>query len=317
MNNHMNLKRFLFIAAIVASCMLLSGFGVKVTKTMLKIVMAVASREIKTVCYADSCEKRIAVPYVEKGTPAQVMDIYYAARAIRKDAVLIEIHGGFYVGGRRQNKRPFASVFLKEGYDVVLVEYRLNDGTLDVGDELADCAAALDYLTLHAGELGLNKDRMFLTGDSAGGHLALYMAEGSEDRTLPVHPELFVTKGVLLNCPAYDFASFANLDGFTEETLAWFIGPRYKDQQWMESMSPRTFLDRYSGPLFVSTCTKDFIRSQSLMIRSECEAKDRALDFVDIQSKKVGHVHNVKYPNRPESQTVNARMLAFMEQCLK
>lgn len=77
----MKLKRFLLIAAIVASCLLLSGFGIKVTKTMLKIVMTVASREIKTVCYADSCEKRIAVSYVEKGTPAQVMDIYYAAGA--------------------------------------------------------------------------------------------------------------------------------------------------------------------------------------------------------------------------------------------
>lgn len=313
----MNVRRFLFIVAIVVSCLLLSGFGVKVGKTMLKIVVAVSCRENKAACYADSCVKRIAVPYVEKGTRAQVMDIYYADGAIRKDAVLIDIHGGFYVGGMRQNNRLLASVFLKEGYDVVLVEYRLNDGTLDVGDELADCAAALDYLTLHAGELGLNKDRMFLTGDSAGGHLALYLAEGSEDRTLPVHPELFVTKGVLLNCPAYDYASFANSDGFTDDALAWFIGPRYQDKQWMASMSPRTYFDSYSGPLFVSTCTKDFIRSQSLRIRVECEANDRALDFVDIQSKKVGHVHNVTDPDRPESQTVNARMLAFMEQCLK
>ena len=297
--------------------MLLSGFGIKVGKTMLKIVVAISCKEIKTACYADSCEKRIGVPYVEKGDRAQVLDVYYAPSAMRKDVVLIDIHGGFYVGGMRQNSRLLASAFLKEGYDVVLVEYRLNNGTLDVEDELADCSKALDYLTTHAEELALNKDRMFLTGDSAGGHLALYLAEGSESRTLPVHPELFVAKGVLLNCPAYDYASFANSEGFTDDALAWFIGSRYKDKQWMESVSPRTFFDSYSGPLFVSTCTKDFIRSQSLMIKAECEAKGRTLDFVDIQSKKVGHVHNVTDPDRPESQTVNARMLAFMEQCLK
>lgn len=73
------------------------------------------------------------------------------------------------MGGRRENNRAFVSVFLKEGYDVVLLEYRLNDGQRDVSDEL-----------------GLDKDCMFLTGDSAGGHLALYMAEGAEDRSLPV-----------------------------------------------------------------------------------------------------------------------------------
>ncbi|MBQ2549780.1 MAG: alpha/beta hydrolase fold domain-containing protein [Bacteroidales bacterium] len=62
-------------------------------------------------------------------------------------------------------------MFLREGYDVVLLEYRVNNGITDVSDELADCAAALDYLTAHSQELNLNKDRMFLTGDSAGGPL--------------------------------------------------------------------------------------------------------------------------------------------------
>ena len=62
------MRRFLSIVAIVVSCLLLSGFGVKVGKTMLKIVVAVSCRENKAACYADSCEKRIAVPYVEKGT---------------------------------------------------------------------------------------------------------------------------------------------------------------------------------------------------------------------------------------------------------
>lgn len=311
------MKRIGILVAIVVSCLLLMGSSIKMSKTMLKIVVAVSCKEVKGTCYADSCEKRIGVPYMENGARAQVMDVYYAPGSIRKDVVLIDIHGGFYVGGMRQNSRFLASAFLKEGYDVVLVEYRLNDGTLDVEDELTDCAAALDYLAAHAGELGLNKDRMFLTGDSAGGHLALYLAEGSEDRTLPVHTERFVTKGVLLNCPAYDYPSFADPKGFSDDALAWFIGPRYKDKQWMESMSPRTYLDSYDGPLFVSTCTKDFLRSQSLMIKSESERKGRAVVFVDIQSKKVGHVHNVTDPDLPESQTVNARMMAFMDQCLQ
>ena len=30
--------------------------------------------------------------------------------------------------GKRENNRGFASVFLREGYDVVLLEYRVNNG---------------------------------------------------------------------------------------------------------------------------------------------------------------------------------------------
>lgn len=283
---------------------------IKAGKPLLKMLVSAANKENKALYYADSCEKRIGIPYLENGSPAQVIDIYYADADRRKDAVLIDIHGGFYVAGRRDNNRPFASVFLKEGYDVVLLEYRLNDGVLDVADELSDCAAALDYLTEHAGALGLNKDRMFLTGDSAGGHLALYMAENA----LPVHPQQFTPKAVLLNCPAYDFASFADANIYTKDALAWFLGPRYEDKEWMKSMSPRTHIANYSGPLFVSTCAKDFIRGESLKIREDRDSLGLPVEFVDIQSenKKVGHVHNVTHPGLPESRVVNERMIAFM-----
>ena len=301
---------------ILAALVLLAGCkGVKMSKTMLKVLVSAATKEKADPCYADSCDKRIGLSYVESGDPNQVLDIYYADPSVRKDAVLVDIHGGFYVAGTRKNNRYFASVFLKEGYDVVLMEYRLNDGKRDVSDELADCAAGLDYLAVNAGELGLNKDRMFLTGDSAGGHLALYMAEGTEDMTLPVRPKEFKTVGVLLNCPAYNFATFGESDTFAKSALAWFIGPRYQDKDWMTSVSPRTYLESYSGSLFVSTCTNDFIRSQSLLIKADCDSLGRALDFVDIQSddKKVSHVHNVTDQSLPESREVNGRMVAFMD----
>ena len=283
------------------------------------MIVSGSNKVSKAPTFADSLDKRIGVPYVSDGTPSQVLDIYYADKAVRKDAVLIDIHGGFYVAGNRQNNRGFASVFLKGGYDVVLVEYRVNDGTLDVSAGLSDCAEALDYLASNADEFGLNKDRMFLTGDSAGGHLALYMAEGSEDSAVPIRPKVFKPKGVLLNCPAYDFASFADGDGFTKEVLAWFIGPRYEDKAYLESLSPRTFVGSYAGPLFVSTCKNDFIRGQAHMLKQDCDSIGRKIEFLDIPAddKKVGHVHNVINQELPESKTVNNRMLVFMNDNLK
>jgi acetyl esterase/lipase len=311
-----NMKRTTLIFAalvMVAGC-----GGIKISKPVLKMMLKANIKTSTELFYADSCDKRIGIPYGKGGDPAQVLDIYYADKGIRKDAVLIDIHGGFYVAGRRENNRSFASVFLREGYDVVLLEYRLNDGKRDVSDELSDCAAGLDYLVSHAPELGLNKERMFLTGDSAGGHLALYMAEGAGDASLPIRPALFAPRGVLVNCPAYDFASFGESKSFSRSALEWFIGPRYQDKEWMASMSPRTFIGSYHGPLFVSTCTNDFIRSQSLLIKADCDSLSRPLSFVDIASedKKVTHVHNVVDSSLPESRTVNAGMIDFMNDCL-
>ena len=131
---------------------------------------------------------------------------------------------------------------------------------------------------------------------------------------MPIRPKSFRTQGVMLNCPAYDFASFADGSGFSKDALAWFIGPRYKDRPYLETISPRTFIGSYSGPLFVSTCTNDFIRSQALLVKSDCDSLGRKVDFVDIESqdRRVGHVHNVTSLDLPESREVNSRMLGFM-----
>ena len=140
------MKRTGLTLVAIAILLGLSGCSFKVTRPMLQMMLAGTNKVSTEPAYADSLEKKLSVPYVDGGTSEQVMDIYYAAPDVRKDAVLIDIHGGFYVAGKRENNRGFASVFLREGYDVVLLEYRVNDGTTDVSDELADCAAALDYL---------------------------------------------------------------------------------------------------------------------------------------------------------------------------
>lgn len=312
------MKRTLITLAFLSLLFGLTGCSIKVTKPMLKMMMAGTNKVKAEAAYADSVEKKLNVAYVENGTAAQVVDIYYAPADVRKDAVLIDIHGGFYVAGKRENNRRFASVFLKAGYDVVLLEYRVNDGILDVSDELRDCAAALDYLAEHAEELGLNKDRMFLTGDSAGGHLALYMAEGTENPAMPIRPAVFKSRGAMLNCPAYNFESFAKAERFSKNARAWFLGPRFEDDAWMKSISPRTFIDGYHGPLLVSTCTRDFIRSEAVLLKADCDSLARPMTFIDVPStdKKIGHVHNVTAPDLPESQSVNARMIQFMNECL-
>lgn len=310
------MKRIGYIAAL--SLLLLCCGACMLSTPVMKLLIKANYKNLPESTILDDYDNRIGVPYVEDGAPEQVVDIFYARPENRKDAVVIDIHGGFYIAGKREFNRIFAEVFLKEGFDVVLVEYRLNDRVRDVSDELRDCATALDYLSVRAEELGLNKDRMFLTGDSAGGHLALYMAEGSDNPSMPVRPAVFKPRGVLLNCPAYDFGTYGEGNGYTEDFKAWFIGPRYKDKEYLGSLSPRTFIGSYTGPIFLSTCTNDFIRTESLKLKADCDALGREIVFVDIASedKKVGHVHNVTDPDLPESREVNAAMVSFMEQSL-
>ena len=86
------------LAILILSLVLgLTGCSFKVTKPMLQVALSKSMKVSTKAAFADSLEKRIGVPYVQDGDPAQVLDIYYAKDSVRKDAVLVDIHGGFYV----------------------------------------------------------------------------------------------------------------------------------------------------------------------------------------------------------------------------
>ena len=94
------MKRTLFALAFLSLLFGFTGCSIKVTKPMLKMMMAGTNKVKAEAAYADSLEKKLNVAYVENGTAAQVVDIYYAPADVRKDAVLIDIHGGSTWRGR-------------------------------------------------------------------------------------------------------------------------------------------------------------------------------------------------------------------------
>ncbi len=82
--------------------------------------------------------------------------------------LVVYIHGGAWMGGDKWDCPGRALV--KAGYAVASVNYRLTDQATFPA-QIEDCKAALRYLRAHAGEFGLDPDRIGVWGSSAGGHL--------------------------------------------------------------------------------------------------------------------------------------------------
>jgi len=87
--------------------------------------------------------------------------------------VVIFIHGGGWVQGTKE-----ASVmrgvlpYIAMGYSVVNVEYRLANVSLAPA-AIEDCRCALRWVIAHAKDYNLDVNRIVVSGESAGGHLAL------------------------------------------------------------------------------------------------------------------------------------------------
>lgn len=96
-------------------------------------------------------------------------------------AALLHIHGGGYViGNPDMNDAANRATALALGIVVVSVDYRLAPETVWPG-ALEDCYAALSWMHDNAAELGIDRARIAVAGESAGGGhavaLALYAAD--------------------------------------------------------------------------------------------------------------------------------------------
>ena len=270
----------------------------------------------------DLFERKLNIPYINDNNPYHTFDIFYGNSEKKKNCCVIDIHGGAYIFGEHFDNYILGVPFLEQGYDFVTIDYVHNDGTKDTIDLANDIYKNIKYLLDNKKELNIENDVFVLTGDSAGGHFALLFSELIKDegfaKELGYEFKDMNLIACLANCPVYDFAHISE-GNLTRSGMKRMFGPNYNDQKAFELLCPRVHLSSLNLPVLTSTCKKDFLRSQSLLLREEFKDKPYPFKFVDIQSgrKGIGHVHNVLHPEYEESIEVNNAMIAFIESNLK
>lgn len=121
-------------------------------------------------------------------------------QASDKRACFITIHGGGWTGGEPKRMYPFADHYAKLGLVAISVQYRLyNPKTqTSVFDCVKDARSAVRYVRAHASELGIDPQKIIVSGGSAGGHLAAATAlfdavnEAGEDTSVSSVPQALV-----------------------------------------------------------------------------------------------------------------------------
>lgn len=111
------------------------------------------------------------------------LDVYQSRAATTAAPTLVWIHGGNWVGGSKEASLLSLLPFFEMGWNVVNVDYRL----LKVAPAPAaaeDCRCALRWIAQHAKDYNIDATRIVVSGNSAGGHLALLTAMAPESAGL-------------------------------------------------------------------------------------------------------------------------------------
>jgi len=111
--------------------------------------------------------------FTAAGTPLK-LDIYKRRTATTPQPTLIYMHGGFWVAGNKETAILSLLPWMEMGWNVVNVEYRLGPQFLAPA-AVEDNFCALRFVGTQAAMYNIDPTRIVVTGESAGGHLALAM----------------------------------------------------------------------------------------------------------------------------------------------
>jgi acetyl esterase/lipase len=180
------------------------------------------------------------VTYLTASNRDNKVDLYLPRGTDSPTPVLVYIHGGGWVGGSKESSVLRLIPWMEMGWAVVNVQYRLGEVSLAPA-AVEDCLCALRWIIRNASNYNIDPERIVVTGNSAGGHLAL---------TTGMVP---ASAGLDRQCPGSETLSVAaiiNWYGITD-VGDLLDGPNTKSYavEWMGSMPNRFEIAERVSPL--------------------------------------------------------------------
>ena len=114
--------------------------------------------------------------YASAGGQALTLDVYRPQSQTREPKpVLLHIHGGGWHVGTHNQGIPLMRHLAAQGWVCIAPTYRLSP-QVQIPEAFADVEQALKWLVQHQRRLGIDPERIVVSGGSAGGHLAALLA---------------------------------------------------------------------------------------------------------------------------------------------
>jgi acetyl esterase len=187
--------------------------------------------------------------------------------------------GGFVIGGLTSHDRDCRALANRGDCQVIAVDYRLAPEH-PFPAAVEDAIGALEFVVGHAGELGVDPERLAVGGDSAGGNLAAVVALHARDVGVPLRLQLLIYPAVAGSDGDYP-SRVENAAGYMldAESIAWFTTAYFPDGVPAEWRAAPILAASHEGvaPALVITAEFD-------PLRDEGEAYAAALQAAGVEA---------------------------------
>lgn len=257
------------------------------------------------------------IPYRADGKAEHLLDVYAPNRNNTPLPVIVEIHGGGYLSCNKEINAQHGQYLASRGFRVVNMNYTLCPEA-DIGVILNELVDVLAWIEGNRSEYGFDTSRVFLTGDSAGGHFVLLAAAmfttGRAADFFHVRRPPLTVAGYAASCPEGSF-DWRLLPRSFSARMLWFILHRFTfDKACVRHASYEYFMTSDYPPVwFCTSPTDSLLYTHTRRMHAYMAEKGIPHEYREYvgSGRRLDHVFNVLHPEYPESIQANEDMLRY------
>jgi dipeptidyl aminopeptidase/acylaminoacyl peptidase len=218
----------------------------------MKYLWLLISLCLLSACYPYKVKRSQNIVYDQKQD--LLLDVYSPKNATQPKEVLVFIHGGNWVHGKKSIYKFFGRGFARKGIVTVVINYRKDKvATYDI--LAARSAMAVKWVKDHITDYGGDTSKIFVSGHSAGGHLAALIAmdTGYFNSLKTANP----VKGIILiDAFGLDMDTYLSRSVNTKDTLYYNVFTS-RPANWKKG-SPVTYLNKTTPPFLTFLGSKTY-----------------------------------------------------------
>jgi acetyl esterase/lipase len=215
--------------------------------SLLPFLLGAAGLNAQDAKYEVEKHKNLAYNAAKDADPVRHKLDLYVPKGAKDFPVMMFVHGGAWKSGNKDLYGPLGETFAKQGIGVAVINYRLTDskGMVKHPDHIRDVAKAFAWVKANCGKYGGSKDKLFVSGHSAGGHLVALL--GTDETYLKAE-----------GCTTRDICGVMAISGVytvTPLVLGDIFG---RDEEVCKAASPISHCQGSHPPFLIAYGNKDF-----------------------------------------------------------
>lgn len=228
----------------------------------------------------------------------------------RDARTVLHLHGGAFVGGRLRTYHPFGSALAKRlGASVILPDYRL-------APEHPFPAAPDDCLAVYraALESGVDPAQLVLSGDSAGGNLALVTLQRARPAGLPMPTcAVLISPGADISGEAASWTENEHSDAMLSRQVIRMVGDAYLQGHDPADPSVSPIFGDFSGlpPMLVTMSEQECLRDDAYAIAAKAREAGASCEL--LMRAETPHAWPILYPLVAEARADMQSIAQFIE----